>query len=121
MRISDWNSDVCSSDLVVPSALLHNLKHNKVLHEHVLFLTIRVADVPYASQDERFDVEKISQSCWQVVVHYGFKEDPDVPAVLRLVAEAYPEIDLEPMRTRSEERRVGKECDSPGSTRWGPD
>ncbi|MBO1113108.1 potassium transporter Kup [Bordetella petrii] len=84
---------------VVPSALLHNLKHNKVLHEHVLFLTIRVADVPYASQDERFDVEQISPSCWQVVVHYGFKEDPDVPAVLRLVAEAYPEIDLEPMRT----------------------
>jgi len=84
---------------VVPAALLHNLKHNKVLHEHVLFLTIRVADVPYASPDERFEVEQISPSCWQVVVHYGFKEDPDVPAVLRLVAEAYPEIDLEPMRT----------------------
>ncbi|MBV7485749.1 potassium transporter Kup [Bordetella sp. BOR01] len=84
---------------VVPAALLHNLKHNKVLHEHVLFLTIRVEDVPYASADERFDVEQISPSCWQVVVHYGFKEDPDVPVVLRLVAEAYPEIDLEPMRT----------------------
>jgi len=84
---------------VVPAALLHNLKHNKVLHEHVLFLTIRVADVPYASPDERFEVGQISPSCWQVVVHYGFKEDPDVPAVLRLVAEAYPEIDLEPMRT----------------------
>ena len=84
---------------VVPAALLHNLKHNKVLHEHVLFLTIRVADVPYASPDERFEVGQISASCWQVVVHYGFKEDPDVPAVLRLVAEAYPEIDLEPMRT----------------------
>ncbi|GAB1579586.1 potassium transporter Kup [Bordetella petrii] len=84
---------------VVPAALLHNLKHNKVLHEHVLFLTIRVADVPYAAPEERFELQRVSPSCWQVVVHYGFKEDPDVPEVLRQVAEAYPEIDLEPMRT----------------------
>lgn len=84
---------------VVPAALLHNLKHNKVLHEHVLFLTIRVADVPYAAPEERFELQQISPSCWQVVVHYGFKEDPDVPEVLRQVAEAYPEIDLDPMRT----------------------
>jgi len=84
---------------VVPAALLHNLKHNKVLHEHVLFLTIHVADVPYAAQDERFEVHQISPSCWQLEVRYGFKEDPDVPDVLRQVAEAYPEIDLEPMRT----------------------
>jgi len=83
----------------VPAALLHNLKHNKVLHEHVLFLTIEVADVPYVAVDERFRVEKISASCWQIVVDYGFKEDPNVPEVLRQVAEAYPEIDLEPMRT----------------------
>ncbi|MFJ1302915.1 potassium transporter Kup [Pseudomonadota bacterium AL_CKDN230030165-1A_HGKHYDSX7] len=83
----------------VPPALLHNLKHNKVLHEHVIFLTIKVADVPYIAAHERFVVEKISASSWTVVIHYGFKEDPDVPEALRLVAEAYPEIDLEPMRT----------------------
>ncbi|CAM4319930.1 potassium transporter Kup [Bordetella muralis] len=84
---------------LVPAALLHNLKHNKVLHEHVLFLTVAVADVPYVSAHERFTVEQISASCWQIVVDYGFKEDPNVPDVLRQVAEAYPEIDLEPMRT----------------------
>ena len=83
----------------VPPALLHNLKHNKVLHDHVLFLTILVADVPYVSEDERFTVNKLSASSWQATVHYGFKEDPDVPDTLRQVAEAYPEIDLEPMRT----------------------
>jgi len=83
----------------VPPALLHNLKHNKVLHEHVIFLTIKVADVPYIAAHERFVVEKISASSWTVVIHYGFKEDPDVPEALRLVTEAYPEIDLEPMRT----------------------
>lgn len=83
----------------VPPALLHNLKHNKVLHEHVVFLAIRVADVPYIAAEERFQVTRVSASAWQVVVQYGFKEDPDVPGVMRLVAEAYPELDLEPMRT----------------------
>ncbi|AWP80704.1 potassium transporter Kup [Bordetella bronchiseptica] len=83
----------------VPPALLHNLKHNKVLHDHVLFLSIRVADVPYVSEDERFEMHKISASSWQASINYGFKEDPDVPDALRQVAEAYPEIDLEPMRT----------------------
>jgi len=83
----------------VPPALLHNLKHNKVLHDHVLFLTILVADVPYVSPEERFVVEKLSASSWTATVTYGFKEDPDVPEALRLVAEAYPELDLEPMRT----------------------
>ena len=73
----------------VPPALLHNLKHNKVLHDHVLFLTILVADVPYVSEDERFTVNKLSASSWQATVHYGFKEDPDVPDTLRQVAEAY--------------------------------
>lgn len=79
--------------------MLHNLKHNKVLHDHVLFLSIRVADVPYVSEDERFEMHKISASSWQASINYGFKEDPDVPDALRQVAEAYPEIDLEPMRT----------------------
>ncbi|MEN4918706.1 potassium transporter Kup [Achromobacter spanius] len=83
----------------VPPALLHNLKHNKVLHDHVLFLTILVADVPYVSAEERFEVRKLSASSWTATVNYGFKEDPDVPEALRLVAEAYPELDLEPMRT----------------------
>ncbi len=83
----------------VPPALLHNLKHNKVLHDHVVFLSIRVADVPYIPDSGRFEVAQVSPSSWQVIIHYGFKEDPDVPDALREVAEAYPEIDLEPMRT----------------------
>jgi KUP system potassium uptake protein len=83
----------------VPPALLHNLKHNKVLHEQVLFLTLKVADVPFISAEERFEVERVSHSSWQVTVHYGFKEDSDVPEALRMVGEAYPELDLEPMRT----------------------
>ena len=83
----------------VPPALLHNLKHNKVLHDQVLFLTIRVADVPHVVPEERFTLKRLSTSSWQLTVFYGFKEDPDVPESLREVAEAYPELDLEPMRT----------------------
>jgi KUP system potassium uptake protein len=83
----------------VPPALLHNLKHNKVLHDHVLFLTIEGADVPFADPEERFTVKPVSASSWQAVVTYGFKDEPDVPASLRDIAEAHPEIDLEPMRT----------------------
>lgn len=84
---------------IVPASLLHNLKHNKVLHDHVLSLTIQVADVPHVALQERFTVEQVTVSCWQIVVHYGFKEDPNVPDVLKHIAEAYPEIDLDPMRT----------------------
>ncbi|HEY0297194.1 MAG TPA: potassium transporter Kup [Bordetella sp.] len=83
----------------VPPALLHNLKHNKVLHEQVIFLSIKVSDVPFVAEDERFQVERVSHSSWQITVHYGFKEDSDVPDSLRQVGEAYPELDLEPMRT----------------------
>jgi KUP system potassium uptake protein len=83
----------------VPPALLHNLKHNKVLHDHVLFLTVRSADVPFVLAEERFEVTKLSASSWQAIVTYGFKEEPDVPQALRDIAEAYPELDLEPMRT----------------------
>ncbi len=83
----------------VPSALLHNLKHNKVLHDQVLFLTILSADVPYIAPEERFEVNRLSASSWSATINYGFKEDPDVPEALRLIAEGYPELDLEPMRT----------------------
>jgi KUP system potassium uptake protein len=83
----------------VPPALLHNLKHNKVLHDHVLFLIIHVADVPYVVEAERFTIENLTASSWQAVVTYGFKEDPNIPEALKLFAKAYPEIDLEPMRT----------------------
>jgi len=83
----------------VPPALLHNLKHNKVLHEQVVFLTIRVADVPFVAQDERYTLARISATSWQLIVSYGFQEDSDVPEALREVAEAHPALNLEPMST----------------------
>ncbi len=66
----------------VPNALLHNLKHNKVLHDHNLFVTVRSHEVPWIGMNKRLEIESLGHSCWQVVMHYGFKNDPDVPRAL---------------------------------------
>jgi len=67
----------------VPNALLHNLKHNKVLHEQNLFVTVRSHEVPWIGLDKRLQIESLGHHCWQVVIHYGFKNDPDVPRALQ--------------------------------------
>ncbi len=67
----------------VPNALLHNLKHNKVLHEQNLFVTVRNHEVPWIGLDGRLAIESLGHNCWQVVIHYGFKNDPDVPKALQ--------------------------------------
>ncbi|MBV8680172.1 MAG: low affinity potassium transporter Kup [Aquitalea sp.] len=68
----------------VPHALLHNLKHNKVLHDRIVLMTIRTEDVPYIDEDSRLEVAQLSPSFWRVVARYGFKEDPSVMNVLNL-------------------------------------
>ncbi len=78
----------------VPNALLHNLKHNKVLHEQNLFVTVRNHEVPWIGMDKRLAIESLGHNCWQVVIHYGFKNDPDLPKA------------LEHMRTRGCELEV---------------
>jgi KUP system potassium uptake protein len=69
----------------VPNALLHNLKHNKVLHEHNLFVTVRSHEVPWIGLAKRVEIESLGHDCWQVIVHYGFKNDPDLPRALELI------------------------------------
>jgi len=81
----------------VPNALLHNLKHNKVLHAQNLFVTVRSHEVPWVGLDKRLDVQPLGRDCWQVVIHYGFKNDPDLPKALQLMSGRG--CDLEPMTT----------------------
>ena len=69
-----------------PFALLHNLKHNKVLHAQNVFVTVRHHEVPWIGFDRRVEVEALGHDCWQVVLHFGFKNDPDVPEALKLLA-----------------------------------
>ena len=83
----------------VPPALLHNLKHNKVLHEQALFLTIEVADEPYVPFDERLKVERVSRSSWQAIARWGFKQEPNVPQVVGQIGQEVPDLNLEPMQT----------------------
>ncbi|HJU22046.1 MAG TPA: potassium transporter Kup [Casimicrobiaceae bacterium] len=66
----------------VPHALLHNLKHNKVLHERVVFLTIVTQDIPYVPNEERYEIKPLGCEFYRMVAHYGFKDDPDVPELL---------------------------------------
>jgi KUP system potassium uptake protein len=68
----------------VPHALLHNLSHNKVLHERVVFLTVEVRDVPWISFADRITVESLGRGCWRLRVRYGFMNRPDVTRALEL-------------------------------------
>ncbi len=81
----------------VPAALLHNLKHNKVLHEINLFVTVRNHEVPWIGLDKRLEFESLGHDCWQVIIHYGFKNNPDVPKALQQLKGRGCE--LEPMTT----------------------
>lgn len=66
----------------VPQALMHNLKHNQVLHERNLILTVVFHDVPWIADDERVQVEKLVPGFWKIKVNYGFKNEPDLPRAL---------------------------------------
>ena len=67
---------------IAPGALLHNLKHNKVLHARVVFLTIVTRDIPRVAAKERVKIEHLGHNFWQIQADFGFTENPDVPALL---------------------------------------
>src|SRR6185503_9418414 len=65
-----------------PPALLHNLEHNKVLHEHVLFVTVKTRLLPFVAPEERVETESLGHGFHRLKIYYGFMEDPDIPHVL---------------------------------------
>ncbi len=77
----------------VPHALLHNLKHNKVLHEKVVILTVKFLDFPHTNPEERVSVEALPYQFYRVTVRYGFKDEPDLPQDLLLCSKYGLEID----------------------------
>ncbi len=68
----------------VPHALLHNLAHNQVLHERVVFLTVTYIETPWVPADERISVKPLVENCYQITVRYGFKDEPNLPYALEL-------------------------------------
>jgi KUP system potassium uptake protein len=80
-----------------PPALLHSLKHYKVLHERTVFLSVTTQEVPHLDESERLEVTELGHGFYRIVIRFGFMEDPDVPEVLTRVK--VPGLDLSPGRT----------------------
>ncbi|WP_156840508.1 potassium transporter Kup [Novosphingobium aquimarinum] len=74
---------MASSNAGVPSALLHNIKHNKVLHERVVVLTVAIQDVPYVEETERFEVQSLGEGFYRMTMKYGFMQETDIPTALK--------------------------------------
>ena len=81
----------------VPHALLHNLMHNKILHERVVVASVHFEDVPYVPPAERLEIRELPENFWQVIVRYGFMDEPDLPAAL--VGAAPRGLECEPLAT----------------------
>ncbi len=78
----------------VPHALLHNLKHNKVLHERVILLTVKIPGVPFVDPDKRCQMDDLGQGFHRLILKFGFMEEPDVPAALAEISNCGPPIKM---------------------------
>mgnify|MGYP001765903093 CR=1 FL=1 len=76
---------MASTNVGVPSALLHNIKHNKVLHERVVILTVAIQDVPVVDPAKRYEIKDMGNGFYRLTLKYGFMEETDVPAALKQV------------------------------------
>ncbi len=83
LRVAGTAVFLTSNASSTPLAFLHNLKHNKILHERVIVLQIDTVDVPRVSEANRVEIERLGKGFYSMIVHYGFMEQPDVPAALR--------------------------------------
>jgi KUP system potassium uptake protein len=101
----------------VPHALLHNLKHNKVLHERVVFLTVVTREIPYVAVDDRIEIRSLGGDFHRMLAYYGFKEEPDVPELLEQAGRSgFPFEMMETSFFVSRETLVSTE--RPGMSRW---
>ncbi len=89
-RVSGTAVFMTSTPEGVPHALLHNLKHNKILHERVILLTIKIANIPFVDAQKRCNMEDLGQGFHRMVLKYGFMEEPNVPAALSEVTSCGP-------------------------------
>jgi KUP system potassium uptake protein len=88
---------LCSVADITPNALLHSLKHYKVLHQRNLFVNVRNHEVPWVPPGQRLEIAALGNDCWRITLHYGFKDSIDLPAALSAAAAQVGPID--PMLT----------------------
>jgi KUP system potassium uptake protein len=96
-RVSGVSVFMYSNPHGVPPALLHNLKHNRVLHETVIILTVQIREVPRVDSGSRIELEALDHGFYRVLLHYGFMEEPDVPAELARLR--LPGLKIDPLHT----------------------
>lgn len=93
-RVPGTSVFMTSNNERVPNAMLHNLMHNKVLHERVLVVSVQVFDVPYVPEIDRVEIHKLKGDFYRVNVQYGFKDEPDIPGALALCEAQGMAIDM---------------------------
>jgi len=81
---------------IIPRTLLHNFKHNKILHQQIVLLTVRTEDVPHIPEQERIQTTVLPEGFYQLLIRYGFSEDPDLSSILKTVS--LGDLDLDPMK-----------------------
>jgi len=93
-RVLGTSVFMTSNNNRVPNAMLHNLMHNKVLHERVMIVSVEVFDVPYVPEIDRVEIRRLKGDFYRLTVQYGFKDEPDIPQALSLCAEQGLTIDM---------------------------
>jgi KUP system potassium uptake protein len=96
-RVSGTSVFMSSAADSIPSALLHNIKHNQVLHERVIILTVQVEEIPYVEEADRIEIADCGEGFFRIILRYGFMEEPDVPRDLAGIDRCGPRFDM--MRT----------------------
>jgi KUP system potassium uptake protein len=118
-RVPGTSVFLTASQEGVPHALLHNLNHNKVLHERVVLLTVRAEDIPHVPDEQRVDVQPLGDDFYRLTVHYGFKDEPDLPAALELASGKGMEFNLlETSFFLSRQTLVPTPAHTPGMALW---
>ncbi len=93
-RVAGTAVFMTTSPTGVPHALLHNLKHNKVLHDRIMILTVVIDEVPYVSEEDRIGVLDLGNNFYRLFIRYGFMQEIDIPAVLKKVENCGPKLKM---------------------------
>jgi KUP system potassium uptake protein len=102
----------------IPSALLHNLKHNQVVHERVIILTVKIEGVPHIDVENRIETEEIGGGFYRVILHYGFMEEADIPGALQRVKDTGGPFDMMSTSFFLGRQKLIADKDKPGMALW---
>jgi KUP system potassium uptake protein len=97
LRVSGTAVFLSGNPTGIPRTLLHNFKHNKVLHSTTVLMSIKTEDIPFVPEESRTEITELGCGIYRIMVTYGFSENPDIPKILRNIK--YDKINFDPMKT----------------------